>query len=188
MRAARFLFILLTAALLLLRTAPLRATEDAPIRVKATVDAKDVALTGRFSLRLEHTPTEDVTRPYSVQVVLSADSRNLVTLNHAPPTPTLSWKKGAVIAYDIPVAFPFDADLEVNLILAAAPCSGIPPKARFARRMFWVSLCCPTQPSRFRMPANLCNHRSRFSGKSAPGMQRSSLRPGALRPPGPWAS
>src|SRR5207247_178517 len=91
---------------------PLRAgDEDIPVRVKAAVDDKDTALTGRFALKLEFRPDEDVARAYAVQVVLSTGGRSLLTVNQQPAPPTRMWKKNGTIAYETSVPFPFDADL-----------------------------------------------------------------------------
>ena len=82
-----------------------------PVGLTATVDDKEVAVTGRFLLKLEFTPKEDVAEPLSVVLMLGAGGRNLLTLRHAPPTPTREWKKGVKVAYEVEVPFPFDANL-----------------------------------------------------------------------------
>ena len=106
--------LLLAATFLAAPTVPAVRADDSevPVRAKAQVDDKEVAVTGRFGLKFQFTPTEDVTRPYSVQVLLSTWGRTLLVLRHAPPTPTITWKKGVAVSYAIQVPFPYDANLE----------------------------------------------------------------------------
>jgi hypothetical protein len=114
MRRACLLLVAVTTALALLASAPrtLRADDGVvPVGLVATVDDHEVAVTGRFTLKLEFAPKEDVAHPFSVAIVLSAGGRNLLTLRHAPPTPTRDWKKGAKVSYAVEVPFPFDANL-----------------------------------------------------------------------------
>ena len=107
------LSLFLATALALLFGVPAANAQEAEIdvRVKATIDDRDVALTGQFKLKLEHTPNQDVGGAFSVQIVLAAWARRVLTVSHAPPKPTLSWKMGLPVAYEVPVPFPFDADL-----------------------------------------------------------------------------
>lgn len=105
--------LLLFLAMLALFAAPrARADEnDPPIAAKVTVVPGDVAVTGRFELKLEFTPSLDVTRAYAVQILVADGSRTLLTVRHAPPKPTITWKRDVKVAYSIDVPFPFDADL-----------------------------------------------------------------------------
>jgi len=111
-RAALFLLVVLVAAAALVGGPPARADDaEAPVSAKVAVDDRDIAVTGLFTLKIEFTPVEDVARPYSVQILLATKGRTLVTLRHAPPTPSISWKKGVPVAYSVETPFPFDANL-----------------------------------------------------------------------------
>ena len=108
----RILLLVLMVLLVAPSAATLRADDaEVPISAAVTVDDHEVALTGQFSLKLEFTPIEDLTTAYAVQILVASGSRTLVTLRHAPPTPTMSWKKGGAVSYEVEVPFPFDADL-----------------------------------------------------------------------------
>ncbi len=97
-----------------LATAPARADEDeeednrrdVPIEVTGTVDLKEAAATGMVTLKLSFKALEDIDRPYRVELRLLAWRQSGVTLDHAPDPAVGTWKKGQVVAYEVPAPLP----------------------------------------------------------------------------------
>ncbi len=86
--------------------------QDVPVEVHATVDDSEVATLGRWNLHLAFDVLEDVGRPYRIDLQLRYRGTTLVDLGHAPEPPTPQWKKGARVAYDVPVPVPAETGLE----------------------------------------------------------------------------
>jgi len=93
--------------------------EDVNVVVEATRDSADAAATGQVLLHLRFVPAEDIARPYSIHLRLLAFRRTVLNLDHAPDPGTVTWKKGAVVEYDVPVPLPLGvkANSEMGLFL-----------------------------------------------------------------------
>ena len=109
--APRFLLNSLLAALLL--TAALRA-QDGPgevaARVTVTVNHVDIVRTGRFTMRFRFVPEKDLSTPYSIRVLLVASGRDFLRRDHHPETPTVAWRKGEAVEYEVSTQFPLGVD------------------------------------------------------------------------------
>ncbi|MHC5011103.1 MAG: hypothetical protein ACYTG6_09160, partial [Planctomycetota bacterium] len=110
--------LLLVLAFCLLPVAEVARAEEEPqpprevaVEVTAEVDDADAADTGRFLLRLSFLPLEDIRRPYRVELRLTHRGMQVLNLDHSPETPTPRWTKGVVVAYELPVPLPLEADL-----------------------------------------------------------------------------
>ena len=79
---------------------------DVNVAVAAEVDLEQAAATGQILARLTFTPGEDITRPYSIRLRLMAFRRTVVNLDHAPKPPTVEWKKGQPVTYEMPIPLP----------------------------------------------------------------------------------
>jgi hypothetical protein len=115
-RVRRLLLLLLVlVALVAPCGGPARAEDeprDVPVTVEATVDAADLEATGRFQVRLDYTPLEDVGRPYRIELRLTWRGNTLLALDHSPQPPTPRWKRGARVSYTLPAPLPSGAGLE----------------------------------------------------------------------------
>ena len=105
----RFAWIGLLA--LLLGAGP-QDTGPIPAPVTVTLDDGALAETGSFVFKLRFTPGEAIPKPYSITLEVRTGGRTILRRNHTPRPPTLQWKKGTPVAYDVEAVFPLDADLK----------------------------------------------------------------------------
>jgi hypothetical protein len=93
---------------------------DVAIAVSAVVDVEDAASTGQVLAHLTFTPLEDIQRPYSIRLRLMAFRRTVVNLDHAPKPPTVEWRKGQAVTYDMPIPLPLEirpgADMGIFIV------------------------------------------------------------------------
>ncbi len=96
-----------TLILLILISAIGSGQETAPVDAEVTVDTSAHAATGRVRLTISILAKEKITEPLRVRLAIrDLAGKDIVTLNHLPPTPSQEWRVGKKVLWTVPVRIP----------------------------------------------------------------------------------
>lgn len=86
--------------------ATLAAQNSLPIKASGSVDASQLASTGRATVKLSFTTEAPLRQPYAIRVELRSSGRTIQQRDHAPPTPIMKWQANQPVTYELPLYFP----------------------------------------------------------------------------------
>src|SRR5690606_19583575 len=75
-------------------------------QAEGTVDASNLATTGRATVKLTFTTEAPLRQPFAVRLELRADGRTLQQRDHTPPVPVMKWQANVPVSYELPLFFP----------------------------------------------------------------------------------